>query len=194
VTVTAGKFESFRCGFAAAWLPRVAGGALLAAAVLVVLGVDPDGSAPYSGMIKAVVLTAAAGGALFFVRRGSEVRLVIGVGPAALRVSARRVRLDLPWEEIEAIDYDPPFGTSVGWLPALVLVDAKGRRFRIPAVIDDGPALLATVLEKSPRPELRTWAEARSLATRLGRARWFVGAGYLAAGAILVAAVLYAYR
>jgi len=194
VTVTESTFEIYRCGTAAAWLPRVAGGALLAAAVLIVLSVDPDGSAPYSGMVKGAVLTAAAGGALLFVRRGSEVRFKIGVGPAALRISAGKVSFDLAWEEIETIDYDPPFGTSVGWLPALVLVDEKGRRWRIPAVIDDGPALLASVLERSPRPELRTWADARSLAGRLARARLFVVGGYVAAGAIVAAALLYAYR
>ncbi|MDX1388326.1 MAG: hypothetical protein R3344_04005, partial [Acidobacteriota bacterium] len=183
--------ERYRCGPAAVWLPRVLGGALLAAATVLVFGVDPGGSVPYSSLVKGLVLTVAAAGALWIVRRGSEVRLEFGIGPSGLRLASRRRMLELPWKSIETLDYDPPLGTRSGWIPAMVLVDDRGRRWRIPAVVRDGPGLLEGILVRTARHDLRTWAEARRLRRRLERARAFVASGYVLAAAIVASSFLY---
>ena len=91
------------------------------------------------------------------------------------------------------LDYDPAFGTRAGWMPAMVLVDVHGRRWRISAVVRNGQSLLEVILERAARHDLRAWAEARHLDARLGRARVFVVVGYVLAAAIVASAVVYVY-
>ncbi|MDX1389040.1 MAG: hypothetical protein R3344_07605 [Acidobacteriota bacterium] len=185
--------ERYRCGGAALWLPRVLGGGVLAAASVLAFGVDPDGNVPYSGLAKGGVLTVAGAAALWIIRRGSEVRLEFGIGASGLRFSTRRATAEVAWKKIEMLDYDPPLGTRSGWMPAMVLVDDHGRRWRIPAVVHGVQSLLEVILSRTARHDLRAWAEARHLHARLGRARIFVLSGYLLTAVIVASAFVCVY-
>ena len=180
------------CSIPARWLPRALAVSLLASAALAILALDPG--APFSATVKGLVMAAAALGALWLVRAGSEVRMEVSVGARTISFGSGRRFVELPLEEVEALDFDPVFSSGRLWLPAAVLVDRKERRWRIPAFIRQGPQLLEKILVACGRDDLRSWAEARRIGPRMARSRALVTVGYLAAGLLLVRAWLLAYR
>ena len=127
-----------RCPDWVRWLPRVLGGALLAAALIVIMSLESGPS--LLGRSKAVLMVMAGAVALWVVRAGSDVRLEAGLVDDALRIGARGRYLEVPLGDIEALDYAPPFVNARNWPPALVVVDRHDRRFRVPAALRDGPA------------------------------------------------------
>lgn len=180
-----------RCGVAARWMPRVLGGSLLAAAAIVNGHLEP--SAALSGMVRGVLVVAAAAGALWIVRAGSEARMEIAVEKDRLRLGARGRYVELALRDLEAVDYDPPFSSARRWLPALVLIDRRDCRWRIPASIEDGASMLNEIVERSGQDRLRAWADARRVDRRMARSRGFTVAGYGVAAGWVVAAAIFAW-
>jgi len=179
-----------RCGIAARWMPRVLGGAVLAAGAIVNWSLEPY--AVFSGMVKGALVVAAAAAALWLVRAGSEARMEIAVEEDRIRLGARGRYVELAIHDIEALDYDPPFSSARRWLPAIVLVDRRDRRWRIPASVEGGAAMLGEIVERSGQDRLRAWADARRLARRMAMSRWFTASGYVAAAGLVVAATIFA--
>jgi hypothetical protein len=172
-------------------MPRTLGGAVLASAAIVNLSLERH--VVFSGMVKGVLVVAAAAAALWLVRAGSEARMEVILESDRLRLGAGRRHVELPIREIEALDYDPPLASSSRWLPAVVLIDRRDRRWRIPAAIGDGTALIEKVIERSGEESLKAWAEARRIAARMTASRWTTVTGYLVAGALIVAASVFAW-
>jgi hypothetical protein len=179
----------YRCGPGARWLPRVAGGALLAAAMIVGLRMP---SGPPAGAVRLLVIAAGALGGLWLVRAGSEVRLEVELGEHAMRFVARGRFVELRFDDVEGMDFDPAFGSRRAWPPAFVLIDRHERRWRIPAFLVECPVLVREIVSRSPDERVRAWAEARRVESRTRRSRWLVPAGYLAAAVLVASAVTYA--
>jgi hypothetical protein len=172
-------------------MPRVLGGAVLAAAAIVHLSLEPH--AVFSGTVKGVLVVAAAAGALWLVRAGSEARMEVAVEADRIKLGGRGRYVELAIREIEALDYDPPFSSTRRWLPALVLIDRRDRRWRIPASIEGGEAMVGEIVERSGQDRLRAWADARRIVPRMAASRWFTAAGYAAAVGLVVAAAVFAW-
>jgi hypothetical protein len=101
--------------------------------------------------------------------------------------------VELAIRDIEAIDYDPPFSSARRWLPAIVLIDRRDRRWRIPASIEGGAAMVEELVERSGQDRLRAWAVARRIPGRLAMSPWFTAAGYGVAAGWVVAAAIFAW-
>ena len=110
-----------------------------------------------------------------------------------LKLGARGRYVELAFRDIEALDYDPPFSSARRWLPALVLIDRRDRRWRIPASIEDGASMMDEIVERSGHDRLRAWADARRVDRRMAMSRWFTVAGYGAAAGWVVAATIFAW-
>jgi hypothetical protein len=185
----------YRCGAAARWLPRALAGAVLAAGLLVAFALDPDATVRLVQPFKRGLVLVSALVALWLVRKGGEVRVRIGAGPEGLVFLAGRRRLDLPYRDIAALRYEPPFGVSRwAWIPALALIDRQGRSWRIPALIERGERLVAALLDFSGRADLASWADALDLERRMSSSGTRVAAGYGASALIVVAAVVLRFR
>ena len=174
-----------RCPAVVRWLPRVLGGALLAAAMIVITSLGPS----LSGGWRVVLSVAAGVVSLWAVRAGSEVRLEAGLVGDALRMGARGRFLDIPLREIEILDYDPPFAMARKWFPALVVIDRHDRRYRVPAALSGGRRLLEEIVERSNDDRLRAFAEARRLSGRIGLSPVFTALGYVLASGFVMGAL-----
>ncbi len=185
---------SFRCGLAARWLPRILGGAVLAAATLAALRLDLQGDHPLLFHVRN--FTALVGGllALFIVRKGAEVRRVIEVDDDGLSFTYRSRTSVLRFEEITRLGYAGPFADGRNWLPAMLLHDRDRRSWRVPALVGEGERLLAIFLKNAGRSDLESWAEALALARRMASSGRRTAIGYTLAAAVLLAGLLYYYR
>jgi hypothetical protein len=141
--------------------------------------------------VRQFVVIAGAIVGLGVARKGSEVRCRFGLAGQSLviRVGSRELRLELG--QIERLDYDLPFGGSLSWLPATVLVDRGGRSWRIPALVEGGDQLITDLLQRADRHDLYSWADVYHIVARMGRARQWVRAGYAVAAAVLLAGIAY---
>jgi len=127
----------------------------------------------------------------WLLRRGNEVRVRWTLTDRALHWSLGRTRTQLAFDDIASLDYDAPFATRGYWLPAWTLHDRQGRVWRVSALIGRAPELLAALLQRSGRSDLAAWAESRSVASRLRRARVLIGWAYgLSLGLVVAAAVV----
>jgi len=182
----------FTCGVAARWLPRVLAGAILAAAMLAALRFAPYRALAMARIVQGAVCVTGLAAAAWILRSASaESRSVIALDDEGLFLAQGRRNQRLEFERIERFEFDWPLGPSRRLWPATVLVDREGRVWRIPAVVDDGAALIDELLERTRRDDLREWATCLNLARRMGHARWIVGAGYGTAAAFVVAAVAF---
>ena len=183
---------SYRCGTAARWLPRLLAASVLVAGWLMMLRVEPEAATPMVRSLRGLSVVFGAALALWIVRKGGEVRWRYELGDDALRVLHPGGSADLEYDWIQSARYEAPFGESRGWLPATVLQDKHGRTWRISALIDDGPKLIAELVQR--REELNAWVEAHRIEERMARAALRVRIGYGLAFAILLAATIYAVR
>jgi hypothetical protein len=170
-------------------MPRVVGGAVLAAAAIVNLGLERSAVLP--GAVRGLLILVAAGAALWLVRAGSEARMEVEVRADRLELGTRGRRVELSIDEIEAIDFDPAFSSRRRWLPAVVLVDRRERRWRIPASVERGGALIDAIVERSGQDRLRAWSDARRIPSRMVASRWLTGSGYVIAVALVAAAAFF---
>ncbi len=181
---------AFACPASARWLPWALLVAMVVAAAILAARVDPGGRLPNSAAMKALLVAVAAVLGTRIALSFAELRLTVLVRERDLLLELRGRMASLTWDDIERLDWDPPFRYYSRWIPALVLVDRLDRRIRVPAVIADGERLLSDLLAAAGRPDLADWATAQRLAARLARSRWFTAAGYaVAAGAVIVAAI-----
>ncbi len=186
----AGDETRYRCGTAARWLPRALAGSVLAVALMVAYDVDPEGQAWGSGVFRGLLGAAGGIAALWIVRRGGELRGAVRPGRDAVAFERGRGEAEVGYRELVELDWSPPLGPSRSWLPALLLVERSGRAWRVPGLLRDGERLLAEILERAGRDDLRAWAEARALERRMAGAGRRVAAGYAVAAALAVLAAL----
>jgi hypothetical protein len=181
----------FRCSGAGRWLPRVLAAAVLIAAVLAAFRFDPGTVLTASKYLRSLVAVLGGALALWIVRKGAEVRVVLVLSEEELlfRYGSREYALRL--EDLERLSYETPFAQSRTWLPALVLRDRFGQPWRISAFISRGERLLEEILRRIDRSDLQTWSETLQLPKLLSRSRHRVLIGYIAAAAILIVGVAY---
>lgn len=181
---------AYRCGRAARGLPRILAGALLAAALIAAYQLPPTrlvkASFARQGVMAIGVLAA-----FWVVRSGRELSTTVVVGDEALEFRESSGRRVLRTERVVAMAFRPPFTANRRWVPALVLDEEEGDRWRIPALIENGDGLIAELLRRTGRNDLSAWVEARRLDDRMGRARQWVVGGYITAGAIVLAALYF---
>jgi hypothetical protein len=185
---------TFRCGPAARWLPRALAGAVLAAATLAAFRMDPQGVLLGSSYLRnGVALT---GGllALWIIRKGAEVRTVIGVSDEGLIISHGSRSHVLPFDRVVRLGYAAPFAATRNWLPAMLIWDKSKMRWRISSLLRDGELLLSALLEKEGREDLTSWSETLKLQQRMAASGRRVAVGYLIAAAILAAGLVYYFH
>jgi len=170
--------ESFACGLAARWLPRVLAGSLLVAALLAAERLQLAESVPQARAIRYGVVLIGALLALGTVRRGAEVRQVVEIGGQSVVFRERGRERELRFDEIDRWVWAPPFSRSRFWLPAAMLVDRSGRAWRLPALLGNGGRLIALLVRRAGRHDLEVWAETLRLPTRMGRPRVVAASGY----------------
>ena len=166
-------------------------GSLLAAVLVATNRVDPEFVVSGSRGFRTAVIVLALILAAWILRQGSEVRLRIEVNDRDLVFESGAQQSTLRLVDVEALRYDAPFGVSRSWLPATVLIDRRGREWRLPALLDAGDRLVEEILQRGGKQNLQAWARALRIRSRMGRGRSRVRLGYATAGAILGAGLLY---
>lgn len=183
--------RTFRMLAAGRWLPRVAGAAGLAAALLSGLSLEPR----VPGVLGFRLLLALAAGlaALWLVRSGAEVHRDVRLATGRLEwLSGGRVVEALALDEVAELDWEPPLAAWRRWLPALALRDRHGRTWRVPAFLASGGAFVDALVAESGREELASWSRARGLARRMAGVGPRVALGYgTALGLVAAAASLH---
>lgn len=181
--------RTWRCGVAARWLPRALGGAALALGTAVALSIAPEAAGPFARRARLALALAGAGVALWLVRKGAEVRRSVRLEGHGVVLEQPGASAELAFADIENLRYEPPFAASrAAWLPALVLVDGQGRRWRIPALVERGEELVERLVEAAGRADLAAWATALELGRRMARVRLRLAVGYAISAACVVAA------
>ncbi len=150
-------------------------------------GVDGTG---WSHARTLVVLIGAAM-ALMIVRAGGMVRAEFSLLAEALHVRVGKHERELPYEMIESMDYETPFVTRTEWLPAMVLTDRFGKRWRIPSLLAEGQRFVTELTEAAGRDDLRSFASAHGLHAKMAAAGGRIAVGYALAFGFVVAALLF---
>jgi hypothetical protein len=132
--------------------------------------------------------------ALWLVRQGGETRIEVGLGCEGLFLFRGAHRTVLRYDDIDALRYDAPLGSSRSWLPATVLTDRHDTEWRVSALLDRGDDLISELLRLSGRDDLRAWADALRIGRRMAGASRRVGLGYGVAAAVLSVGVLFVLR
>jgi len=185
----------YSCGSAALWLPRVLGGAVFTAGLLVAFGLDSGMDVPFVRQFRAVIAVIAGLIALWLLRRGGELRIGVALGEDGLVFVVGSRRIDLRYRDIDGIRYEPPFAVSrSAWIPAVALIDRRGVSWRIPALVVDGDDLVARLVARTGREDLAAWADALDLRGRMSHSTRWVVAGYSTALVILAMATLFYVR
>jgi hypothetical protein len=168
----------YRCPTAARWLPRALAAALLAAILVTALSVDPQGVlATWSRAFRGALAVAGAAAALWIVRRGGELRREVRVLDDALEFRDGK-RLDrLPYADVAVLEFANSFGVGRSWLPALMVLDRKGRAWRVPSLIEAGDRLVGELLERAGRSDLEAWAAARNIERKMAATTLLVRGG-----------------
>lgn len=182
---------AYGCGAAARWLPRALAGSLLAAALVATTRVDPGLVISGSRGFRAAVVVFAVIFAAWILRQGRELRLRIVLDDRELVFESGAQRSTLRLEEVEALRYDAPFGISRSWVPATVLIDRRGKEWRLPGLLDAGDRLVEQIVQRSGKQNLEAWAHALRICSRMGRGGSRVRLGYVTAAAIFAAGALY---
>jgi hypothetical protein len=182
--------ERFLCSALARRLPLILVAAMVAAAAILAARIDPAGRVPNSGVMKGLLVAAAAVLGVRIFLSLSELRLSARLRGGDLLLELRGRMASLSWDDILRLDWDPAFRHYGRWPPALVLIDRRAQRFRLPALIAGGDRLVADLLARSGRADLAAWAGAHRIEARMARARWWTAAGYVAAACVVAVAAL----
>lgn len=172
-------------------MPRViAACTLIAAAVLstrIYAGVSDTG---WSHSRTLVVMLGAAF-ALAIVRSGGMVRAEFTVASEALQIRVGKHERELPYEQLESIGYETPFVKPRQWLPALILNDRFGKRWRVPSLIEDGDRFLGDLLAATGREDLVHFASVYEMPAKMAAVRRRLLLGYGVGLALILAAFLF---
>lgn len=140
---------------------------------------------------RTLVILAGAACALVIVRAGGLVRAEFCLGKEALRVRVGKHQSELSYELVVSLIYETPFVRRSEWLPALVLIDRFGKRWRVPALLDDGERFVSDLTAAAGRDDLRSFASAHSLPARMAATRARLVWGYAIAAALIAASLLF---
>jgi hypothetical protein len=169
-------------------LPRTLAAAALISATILSARIDAavvDAGWSHS---RTLVILIGAACALVIVRSGGMVRAEFSLAAEALRLRIGKYKRELPYEQIVSLSYETPFVKPREWLPALVLIDRFGQRWRVPALLDDGERFVSELTAAAGRDDLRSFASAHNLSTRMAATRGRLVWGYMIALAMIVAA------
>jgi hypothetical protein len=137
---------------------------------------------------RTLVILFGAACALVIVRSGGMVRAEFSLATEALRLRIGKHKRELPYEQIVSLTYETPFVRPREWLPALVLVDRFGKRWRVPALLAEGERFVSELTTAAGRDDLRSFASAHDLPARMAATRMRLVWGYSFALAMIVAA------
>jgi hypothetical protein len=138
-----------------------------------------------------------AGAALFaywVLSKGAELRLAVRLSRKGLEFSYASRPAMLRFDEIETMRFDPPFAARRSWIAAVVLLDQRGSAWRLPVELEAGDRLIDSLLHRSGREDLATWAEVLQIGRRMRRGHWHTLGVYVAAAALLLAATWFHLR
>jgi hypothetical protein len=181
----------YRCATAARWLPRALAGSVLAATVLAAFRFDPYEVLSVTRFLRAGLSLLGAILALWVVKKGAEVRTVFVLAGEEMVVRHGSRSYGLRLEEIERLDFEPPFAVTRTWLPALIVHDRFGQPWRVSALIENGSRFVEDLLRRVGRSDLETWAATLHLESKMARAGLRVAVGYATAAIILAAGIAY---
>jgi hypothetical protein len=140
---------------------------------------------------RTLVILMGAAFALGIVRSGGMVRAEFSLTHEALRLRVGRHERELPYEQIVSMIYETPFVKPREWLPALVLIDRFGKRWRVPSLLADGARFVTDLTEAAARDDLRSFASAHDLRDKMAATRGRLMWGYSLALALIFAALLF---
>ena len=183
----------FRCTAAARWLPRTLAAATLVSTMILSARIDAAVVGTGWSHSRTLVIVVGAACALTIVRSGGMVRAEFSFAAEAMRLRIGRDKRELPYEQIVSLIYETPFVKPRQWLPALVLIDRFGTRWRVPALLADGERFGSELTAAAGRDDLRSFASAHDLSGRMAATRGRLVCGYsFALGLILAALALLA--
>jgi hypothetical protein len=181
----------FASGPAARWLPRVLAASVLTASMVLAMRYESAASLDFVKLLRAVIVTTGALVALWIIRSGGEVRLVVELGARHLRYGSREGSPVLNYSAIERLTFQTPFAGIWRWLPAVILQDEHQRSWRLPATLQNGAALIDQLVQLSGRSDLKSWAASLNLSRRMNRPGITVAAGYLLAASIFALSIFH---
>jgi hypothetical protein len=181
----------YACGPAARWLPRVLAAAILVAAMLVAYRFDPHRSLTFARSLQGILVVLGAAIGLWIVRSGAELRVRVGLAREGVRFDYGRGAVTLAYDDVVRFDFESPLSSSRRLWPAAVLLDDRGRSWRLPALIGGGERLIRELVAASGRDDLESWAGSLGLARRMGHATALVAVGYTMAAAVVTAAIAF---
>jgi len=135
---------------------------------------------------RTLVLLVGAAFAVAIVRSGGMVRAEFSLAEEALRVRVGRHKQELPYELIVSMVYETPFVKRREWLPALVMIDRFGKRWRVPAFLSEGDRFVTELTAAAARDDLRSFASAHELPARMAATRTRLVWGYSIAAALIL--------
>ncbi len=185
-----GSPEVFACAPAARHAPGVVAAAMVLAGLIAAWRIEPFGLLTGVAMVRGLFVAVGAVAGLRFLLSAREVRIRAALRDDGLLLELGARAVAIPYGAVESLDYEHAFRRYTRWTPALVVVDVRGQRHRIPACIEDGERLVRGLVERASRRDLGIWADALGLPARMRRARRLAAAAYLCAVAIVVAAIL----
>ena len=180
----------FRCTAAARWLPRALAAAVLVSAMILSTRIYTGVAGTDGSHARTLVVVVGAIFALAIVRSGAMVRAEFSLTAKALRLRIGRHERELPYEQVVSMIYETPFVKPREWLPALVLIDRFGKRWRVPSFLADGERFVTDLTEAAARDDLRSFASARDLSAKMAATRGRLVWGYSFALALIFAALL----
>lgn len=181
----------FRCTAAARWLPRTLAAAVLVGSMILSMRIYAGVAGTGWSHARTLVVLVGAACALVIVRSGGMVRAEFSFGAEALRLRIGRHRQELPYELIVSMVYETPFVKAWEWLPALVLIDRFGKRWRVPSFLSEGERFVSELTAAAARDDLRSFASAHDLPAKMAATRGRLTWGYSLALALIVAALLF---
>lgn len=181
----------FRCAAAARWLPRALAASALVSAMILSTRIYPGIAGVGGSHARTLVVVVGAAFALGIVRSGGMVRAEFSLAGDSLRLRIGKHERKLPYEHIVSMIYEAPFVRRREWLPALVLIDRFGKRWRVPSFLADGERFVTDLTTAAARDDLRSFASAHDLVAKMSGTRGRLVWGYSLALALIVAVLLF---
>jgi len=181
---------SFRCPPAARWLGRTLAGSALASAMLLSTRIysGVEGSV-WSGS-RTLVVAVGVVLALVIVRTAGRVQGEYTLTPEALSIRMGKHLRELPYEQIVDLTYEPALVARREWVASLVLTDRFGKRWRVPALLEEGERFVSDLIRITGRDDLESYASARGLHATMARTGMRLVLGYGFSALVLLVSFL----